>query len=106
MVVLGVAREIWRKRRFTAACGAAALVLGLATFESPVDVAPVAVVAAQQQVDSRAFLKQYCISCHTQQAKQRGSVPVALDDIDPANVSPDARTWEQVVRKMRAGVMP
>src|SRR4030095_114570 len=45
-------------------------------------------------------------SCHTQQAKQRGTVPVALDDLDPANVSRNARTWEQVVRKMRAGVMP
>ena len=32
--------------------------------------------------------------------------PVTLDDLDPANVSRDARTWEQVVRKMRAGVMP
>jgi uncharacterized protein DUF1592/uncharacterized protein DUF1588/uncharacterized protein DUF1587/uncharacterized protein DUF1585/uncharacterized protein DUF1595 len=63
-------------------------------------------VAAQQQVDTRAFLKQYCISCHAQQAKQRGAVPVTLDDLDPANIGRDARTWEQVVRKMRAGVMP
>jgi hypothetical protein len=83
----------------------AAIVFAAATFQSA-EVAPVAVVAAQQQVDSRAFLKQYCISCHTEQAKQRGSVPVALDDLEPANVARDARTWEQVVRKMRAGVMP
>jgi hypothetical protein len=63
-------------------------------------------VVAQQQVDTRAFMKQYCISCHTQQAKQRGAVPVTFDDLDPANIGRDARTWEQVVRKMRVGVMP
>jgi hypothetical protein len=63
-------------------------------------------VAAQQQVDPGAFMKQYCINCHSQQAKQRGTVPVALDVLDPADVSRDGRTWEQVVRKMRAGVMP
>jgi hypothetical protein len=63
-------------------------------------------VAAQQQVDTRAFMKQYCIGCHTQQAKQRGAVPVTFDDLDPVNIGRDARAWEQVVRKMRAGVMP
>ena len=67
---------------------------------------PVRVVAAQQQVDTRAFMKQYCISCHTQQAKQRGAVPVTFDDLDPVNIGRDARTWEQVARKMRVGVMP
>jgi mono/diheme cytochrome c family protein len=83
-----------------------AAVLVAAVLFAPNGREPVRVVAAQQQVDTRAFMKQYCISCHTQQAKQRGTVPVALDDLDPANVSRDARTWEQVVRKMRAGVMP
>jgi hypothetical protein len=83
----------------------AAMAIGVAAFEVPVRVAPM-VVAAQQQVDTRAFMKQYCLNCHTQQAKQRGAVPVALDDLDPARIGGDARTWEQVVRKMRAGVMP
>jgi hypothetical protein len=105
MVIQGK-RAIGRTRSAVTICSAVAIALAGAAFESPVDVAPVAVVTAQQQLDSRAFLKQYCISCHTQQAKQRGSVPVALDDLDPASVSRDARTWEQVVRKMRAGVMP
>ena len=104
-MVMRVARVIGRMRRTLAGCGAA-LAIGIAVFQAPVDVAPVAVVAAQQQVDARAFMKQYCVSCHTQQAKQRGTVPVTLDDLDPANISRDARTWEQVVRKMRAGLMP
>src|SRR5688572_23902456 len=69
-------------------------------------IAPVSTVAAQERVDARAFMKQYCVSCHTQQARRSGAVPVALDDLDPANVQRDAGTWEQVVRKMRAGVMP
>jgi hypothetical protein len=62
--------------------------------------------AQQPQPDARAFLKQYCFGCHTQQMKQRGSVPVALDTLDSANVAADAKTWEMVVRKMRAGLMP
>ncbi len=86
-------------------CSAAGVVV-VGAFGMPDDLAPVAPVAAQAQVDTRAFLKQYCINCHSQQGKQRGMAPVALDDLDPANVSRDARTWEQVIRKMRAGVMP
>ncbi len=93
-------------RRKLAVGGAAAIAIGVVVFGASVDVAPAAVVAAQQQVDTRAFMKQYCVSCHTQQAKQRGTVPVTLDDVDPTNVSRDARTWEQIVRKMRAGLMP
>jgi Protein of unknown function (DUF1592)/Protein of unknown function (DUF1588)/Protein of unknown function (DUF1585)/Protein of unknown function (DUF1587)/Protein of unknown function (DUF1595) len=62
--------------------------------------------AQQAQVDARAVLKQYCFGCHNEQMKQRGSVPVALDNLDLSNVAADAKTWEMVVRKMRAGVMP
>src|SRR5262249_58942415 len=62
--------------------------------------------AQQSQVDARAILKQYCFGCHNQQMKQRGSVPVALDNLDLSNVGADAKTWEMVVRKMHAGVMP
>jgi hypothetical protein len=105
-MVIPVARWIRRTRLAPIVCSAAALVIGVAAFEGPGWFEPVATVAAQQQVDTRAFLKQYCINCHSQQAKQRGTVPITLDDLDPANISRDARTWEQVVRKMRAGVMP
>jgi hypothetical protein len=67
---------------------------------------PVRVVSAQQQVDARAFIKQYCLGCHSSQARRSGNVPVAFDTLDPSSVVRDAKTWEQVVRKMRAGVMP
>ena len=56
--------------------------------------------------DARAFLQTYCITCHSQQMKSRGTVPVAFDTLDASAVANDAKTWEQVVRKMRAGVMP
>ena len=53
-----------------------------------------------------AFLKRNCLGCHSESQKQRGTVPVAFDTLDLGNVSADAKTWEGVVRKMRAGLMP
>ena len=29
-----------------------------------------------------------------------------IDALDPANVDKDRKTWELIVRKMRAGMMP
>jgi len=72
----------------------------------PLVLRPVPVTAAQVGANPRAFLQAYCITCHSQQLKSRGSVPVALDTLDPAAVTNDTKTWELVVRKMRAGVMP
>ena len=68
---------------------------------------PVPVAAARAPGDdARAFLQTYCITCHSQQMKSRGTVPVAFDTLDASAVANDAKTWETVVRKMRAGVMP
>jgi mono/diheme cytochrome c family protein len=61
-------------------------------------------VAAQ-----RAVLNQYCITCHSEKAKSAGmdsARKLALDSLDLAKVSQDADTWEMVVRKLRAGMMP
>ena len=105
-IVMGLGRCLRRKAPALIACGVATAVLVAAAWLAPATVQPVSVVAAQEQIDTRAFLTQYCLGCHTQQAKQRGTVPVALDDLNLSNVGRDARIWEQVVRKMRAGVMP
>ena len=67
---------------------------------------PVPVGAAPAGDDARAFLQTYCVTCHSQQMKSRGTVPVALDTLDTAAIANDAEAWEQVVRKMRAGVRP
>ena len=68
---------------------------------------PVPVAAARAAGDdAQAFMQAYCITCHSQQMKSRGTVPVAFDTLDASAIANDAKTWEQVVRKMRAGVMP
>jgi hypothetical protein len=51
-------------------------------------------------------MDRYCLTCHTQRLKERGTVPIALDSLDLARVGADAATWEKVVVKMRAGLMP
>ncbi|HXH24171.1 MAG TPA: DUF1592 domain-containing protein, partial [Vicinamibacterales bacterium] len=53
--------------------------------------------------DAAAFLKQYCVTCHNDRARIGG---LALDVLDPANVGAHAETWEKVVRKVKAGMMP
>ena len=51
----------------------------------------------------RQVLDQYCVSCHNQKLKTDG---LALDTLDVAQIGRDSQTWEKVVRKLRAGMMP
>jgi hypothetical protein len=51
----------------------------------------------------RKVLDQYCVSCHNQKLKTAG---LQLDTLDLAQVGRDSQTWEKVVRKLRAGLMP
>jgi mono/diheme cytochrome c family protein len=55
---------------------------------------------------NKALLDRYCLTCHTQRLKERGTVPIALDTLDLAKVGDDPAAWEKVVLKMRAGLMP
>jgi mono/diheme cytochrome c family protein len=54
----------------------------------------------------REVFAKYCVSCHTEAQKARGTVPVAFETLDLSRVGADAAAWERVVRKVRAGVMP
>jgi len=54
----------------------------------------------------KAFLDRYCVTCHTESAKEKGVVPVALDKLDFSKISKDAEVWEKVVRRIETGVMP
>jgi len=54
----------------------------------------------------KALLDRYCLTCHTQRLKERGTVPIALDSLDLGQVGTNAAVWEKVVVKMRAGLMP
>ncbi|HEV3333676.1 MAG TPA: DUF1587 domain-containing protein, partial [Bryobacteraceae bacterium] len=51
----------------------------------------------------QAVLHQYCITCHNQKLKTGGLV---LDTLDLGLIGANAETWEKVVRKVRAGMMP
>lgn len=55
-------------------------------------------LAAQQ-----AVLNQYCVTCHNQKLKTGG---LELDKLSLQQVGAEAETWEKVVRKLRAGMMP
>jgi hypothetical protein len=52
---------------------------------------------------SSTFLEQYCVSCHNARAKAGN---LALDTMDPQKADGHAETWEKVIRKLRAGLMP
>jgi hypothetical protein len=49
------------------------------------------------------FVKQYCVTCHSQRLKTGGLV---LESLDPAKIPADAETWERVIVKLRTGAMP
>ena len=56
-----------------------------------------------QNSDPRAFVNQYCVTCHNQKLKTAG---LTLDTMDIAHVAANAETWEKVVRKIKTGMMP
>jgi len=68
--------------------------------------------AAAPAIDAareRQLFQQFCYSCHSERAKAAGvdsAKKLTLDTLDPANVHRDAKTWELVARKLRAGMMP
>ena len=60
-------------------------------------------VTASQSFAQQAVLDQYCVTCHNQKLKTGG---LELDKLSLDHAGPDAETWEKVVRKVRAGMMP
>ena len=62
------------------------------------DVSPLAL-----DQDTLSTVDTYCVTCHNARARTGG---LALDGPELADVSAHAEVWEQVVRKVRAGMMP
>jgi hypothetical protein len=63
----------------------------------------------QSASDERTLLNRYCVSCHNEKARAAGmdsSRKLVLDSLDLGDVGRDAASWEVVVRKLRAGMMP
>jgi len=56
-----------------------------------------------QQGAPAAVLNTYCVTCHSEKAKTGG---LTLEHADLADVPKGAATWEKVIRKVRAGMMP
>jgi mono/diheme cytochrome c family protein len=56
----------------------------------PAQQAPVAAPAAPQ-----ATFQRYCLSCHNQNLKERGTVPIAFNTLDLSNVGADADVWNE-----------
>jgi mono/diheme cytochrome c family protein len=51
----------------------------------------------------KALVDRYCVSCHSERLKTGG---LALEGLDLNNIPAHSETWEKVVRKVRAGMMP
>ena len=66
---------------------------------------PVVARPLQPQSSSaeRARLDQYCVGCHNDTAPTAG---LSLEGPDLNSVASDPETWERVVRRLRAGMMP
>jgi mono/diheme cytochrome c family protein len=58
--------------------------------------------------EQKAFFKTWCVGCHNEGAKATvdSSRKLQIDLLDVANVDKDRKTWELIVRKVRAGQMP
>jgi hypothetical protein len=63
-----------------------------------------ATTAAQE----KALLETYCLACHSERAKATmdSARKLTIDALDVNNLHKDRQTWELIIRKMRAGMMP
>jgi mono/diheme cytochrome c family protein len=80
-------------------------IAALTAQSTPAVPAPPAITAAREQ----QLFQQFCYGCHSERAKTAGldsAKKLTLDTLDTSNVHRDAKTWELVARKLRAGMMP
>ena len=85
----------------------AAGVIALAALAPPaVSAGQSASAAPHDAASAQALLQRYCLACHTGAREASGLVPVGFDQLDAADVGADAAVWEQIVRKLRLGMMP
>ncbi len=59
--------------------------------------------AAQQPPEPAVVLNTYCITCHGERTRSGG---LSLEGADLGDIPKGAETWEKVIRKVRAGMMP
>jgi mono/diheme cytochrome c family protein len=83
------------------------------TAAAPAQVRPVGATATTPSAVSvdqlRTFFTQTCAACHNERMAAAGrdeARKLKIDTLDVANVDKDRKTWELIVRKVRAGQMP
>jgi len=54
----------------------------------------------------RAWLNQYCVTCHNARAPQPANEPLNLESANLDDLLKDAATWERVLRKLSVRAMP
>jgi hypothetical protein len=59
--------------------------------------------APQKAEDPSIVLNKYCVTCHSDKAKTGG---LSLEHANLTDIPKGAETWEKVIRKVRAGMMP
>jgi mono/diheme cytochrome c family protein len=70
---------------------------------APAKPLPAPVTTITSSAAERTMIDAYCVTCH----KGPGApASLQLDTLDTANVEKNAESWEKVVRKLRAGMMP
>ena len=76
---------------------------------APVPASPAVAKPAVTAATERQLLDKYCLACHNEKARAAGvdsARKLAVDSLDVNQVTRDARTWENVARRLRAGMMP
>jgi hypothetical protein len=68
---------------------------------------PVLIASGDLNAEQR-FLQDNCIECHNSQDTSAAALFAGLffDEVDIKNVNEDPETWENVLRKLRTGMMP
>src|SRR5690242_19077919 len=100
----GTMKKLFVCSGFVALAGVAMLIWTASrTYAQQTGSATTAAVPQPAASPQKALLDRYCVTCHNQKLKTAG---LMLDKFDLSHVSEDAETWEKVIRKMRAGVMP
>ena len=59
--------------------------------------------APQKASEPAAVLDTYCVTCHSDKARTGG---LSLEHANLTDIPKGAETWEKVIRKVRAGMMP
>ena len=70
--------------------------------------APAGAVAGERLAPAQAFIAEHCIECHNSTDQSAAALYAGLffDQVDVLHVAENPETWEKVVRKVGAGMMP